>query len=282
MSQRERYEQELLNFQQTVSLACRLSASVAGREVVDWRLQYGSFIFVKACLHGISLRKIAPSLETGGGQPELEFWDMSSMCALARCIMDCYFTLFYLMLDPISDEELEFRRLVWCHHSEAKRYEMLRRNNYSPEDIANTKKDADDLLSHAQAHPCYQKLTKSKKKLVAEAKDPCLATKEELCIRAGVANGYYRTAWMMFSNYTHTHPFALSQIMDFGAGKEEALHLLSGPLQFSTAFLSLSILAMMKAFPDAQTLANSQETKRLGFWQNIASDFDKHQPGTPL
>ena len=55
---------------------------------------------------------------------------------------------------------------------------------------------------------------------------------------------------MFLSQYVHTFPFSLHQLMEFRAGEPEALRLSSLPLQYSMAFLAKAVVGIVGIWPE--------------------------------
>jgi hypothetical protein len=66
-----------------------------------------------------------------------------------------------------------------------------------------------------------------------------------------VDHDYHRTATMWLSQYVHTFPMSVHQMLNFRAGTLEARHMSAMPIQYSCGFLASAITKMAKIFPTA-------------------------------
>jgi hypothetical protein len=83
---------------------------------------------------------------------------------------------------------------------------------------------------------------------------------------------YYIAATMFLSQYVHTYPLSLHQLMHFRAGEPGALHLSSMPLQYSMPFLAKAIEGMVEIFPEGKVEPSGEVSRVLRTWLMIAEN----------
>lgn len=174
---------------------------------------------------------------------------MPSACAIARCTVKAHDVLGYIALSEISDEERSFRVLVWRLHDQQRRSIMLRsiQSRDSQADAIHT--SARDLAIQAQAHPWFANISKENQRRIRKNDAPSfLLSHKELNEANGVNHDYHVAATMMLSQYVHTLPISVHQLMEFVAGTPMALHLSSMPIQYSLGFLARSVSRIVEVF----------------------------------
>ena len=87
-----------------IRLATALSNAASGRSVTELHLERASFIFTKICSHSISALRLSPTALTPTVPGTAELWDLSSLCAIVRALVDSYFVMYYIAVDPVGAE----------------------------------------------------------------------------------------------------------------------------------------------------------------------------------
>ena len=122
----EDYSQNFNDLEFLFSEAFKLSVRTTGRKVKTEREEIGSYIFVKIVFTLKAILKLLPkSPLTRPHDKNIEFWDISSVNALTRSLIDTYNVFYYLIVDDIPKNEIEFRFALWKYHSEVERLKML-------------------------------------------------------------------------------------------------------------------------------------------------------------
>jgi hypothetical protein len=102
--------------------AISLLETQTGHEVRNDRENYGEKAFEKIVCHAISLRRILPNPVSSR---DTEIWDISSVYALSRTIVESYEALAYIVIGGVTEEELECRILAWKLHAQERKHKML-------------------------------------------------------------------------------------------------------------------------------------------------------------
>jgi len=96
----DQYSELLEEVREVVSLTIGLSEETTGRIVNEWSHEYSSYVFTKICCHGISALRLAPTGLVPAKPGSSEVWDLSSLCAVVRALIDAYYVMYYLNLAP--------------------------------------------------------------------------------------------------------------------------------------------------------------------------------------
>jgi len=109
-------------FEALLGYAVALLNAQTGYKVQNSRENYGEKVFGKIVCHSISLKRILPNPIRS---EDSEIWDISSVYALSRTILESYEALAYVATEGISEEELDCRILAWKLHAQERRHKML-------------------------------------------------------------------------------------------------------------------------------------------------------------
>lgn len=243
------YQDALRDFETLVQYAAKLSGETSGRPVTDWPIGEASHIFAKLVLHSIAVRRLAPSgLVAHPGQSEC--WDVSSICVLARALVDAYSALHYVAVDPVAKPERTFRRRLWNFHSELRRLEMLRLIRSKRPEMLELQAEVRALEKELTADAYYNSLDSGVRSKARKGDLALHLTNSQIAERAGIQPEYYKALYRYLSNYTHTYGLSVAQLALFRSGDPGSLHLIRVALEYSTAYLALAIRDFTKVIPD--------------------------------
>lgn len=263
----ERYRKILSEYDVIFAHAREMSNRLAGRPVVEKHLSYAETIFTKLVCHALSLRNLAPTLQL----VSQELWDIGALCAVARTLIEAFDALAYISLNSVSPAEREMRILVWELHEREHRLHMLEDIGASGVDIEAIRSDAEKLHTVVTTRPFYPELSRDMKgKIVARKAPAFLRTQKERNMASGINNDFYNSVTMYLSQYVHTFPLALSQLMLTHAGDPGALQLVTMPLQYSMAFTAKATVGMRALWPDVQVNVTEEVQDVVDLWCSLA------------
>lgn len=264
-----RYKEILNSFDGLVSYATTISHELTGIETNDDRLLYATVIFSKLVCHAHSLRKIAPNLEPN----QTELWDISSTSAIARCLIETYEALSYISINDVTVDVRDFRIKLWKLHDQQRRLKMLNQIGSQNPEVTNLQRDVDLLLKEVTNHQLFLSCTNEIKQKINKGDAPAFyLSQKQRNIDGGINHEYHDTVTMHLSQYIHTYPMSVHQLMNFQAGEPESLRLCSLPIQYSMAFLALAIEGMFGIFPNKLSSASSVVASEIETWSAIAKN----------
>lgn len=263
----ERYRKLITEFDELVGQAQAVSGKLVGA-TVDGVRSYAEAIFTKLICHALSLRKLSPSPDS----KEPELWDLSSASAVARALIESYDALAYIAVHEVSESERQFRILLWELHDQQRRLKMLARVGSVDARIPDMKENASLHRQKILAHPIFTSLARDVQAKIRGGDAPPIHTNQrQLNVVSGVNHDYYVSATMFLSQYVHTYPISVHQLMNFRAGEPDALHLASMPLQYVLPFISKAIDGMERIWPTC-AVAPELEAPSFRMWLNIAAE----------
>ena len=237
----EKYAQARTEFDKLLVYATNLSFETTGLPATSTRIEDASLIFTKIVGHTISVARLLPTGLVPKTPGMSEFWDLSSICALIRALIDAYYALAYISIDEISEDEREFRRLLWTMHAESRRHHMLQLIGSTSPDGKVLAEKVSKLKTQIEAHPFIKTLDKEVRKKIQRVECSSHLTHKQLNERFRIDHNYYQAVYVFLSCYVHSFPFSLTQLTDFKAGTGDSLHLISVAVKYCTGFLALAI-----------------------------------------
>lgn len=262
-----RYWRVREEFSRLLAQGIEVANALAGKDAPGDREFYADRIFSKLLCHGLTLQRLSPTEAPSG--PDV-LWDISSACAVARALIESFDALAFVAVESVPDDEREFRVLLWKLHAEERRQKMLALVGSTLPKVAEVDTAVATLRAALLAHPLFGTCNAGLAKRVAKGDTPPFHLDHaERNRRSGVDHDYYNAAVMFLSAYVHTFPFSVHQLMQFRAGDNESLRLMSIPLQYASGFLAKGIEGMRSVFP-ALLPSPSEETQRaLNMWVAI-------------
>jgi hypothetical protein len=261
----DRYRSLLSDYDQLLDHAKAVSARLVGRKLESRELSYADAIYTKLICHGISLRKLSPTLADG------ELWDVASASAVARALIEAYDALAYIVVQPASKEDREFRMLLWELHDQQRRLRMLEKVKSKNPQVEGIRLRASSILYELKQHELFSTLPRDlQAKVLRGDAPPVHLSQRELNAASGVNHDYYTAATMFLSQYVHTFPMSLRQLMQFRAGDPDALGVSSMPLQYCMPFLAKAIEGAVHVWPDGRVDRSEGFQVLLRNWLAIA------------
>lgn len=264
----ERYRKVLSEYDVLIAHAVAISQRLTGRRIDGQHIPYVDTIFTKLICHGISLRRLSPPADV---ERTGEMWDLPSACAVGRALIETYDAMGYIGTLDISPSEREFRVLMWELHDKKRRLAMLQRVQSADPQVEDIRAKGDALATQIASHPFYSGLSESAKHRVARG-EACHLTHRELNAANGIDHSYYESATMFLSQYVHSLPLSLHQLMHLRAGEPEAIQLSSMPLQYAMPFIAKAIATMTTIWPNCEPTRSEQLHLLLQLWLAIAAN----------
>ncbi len=253
------------------AIAWNISVDAHEREANNWRQEYCSYIFGKLCLHAQAILQLLPDLEIKE-RYVISTWDISSIAVLIRTLIETYYVFFYLGVDNVGDEELEFRHRLWKYHGEKERLDMLRIMKSTNPVVSQLTKDVEILKDSVITHRFYESLESSIKKKIRRGEMGILHKNPELSKRAGIDPDYYNSRYKYLSAYAHATPYAYSQLSLFRGGEDESLAIIKTLLDVCTAYICHAVRDFVKIMPDQEKLLDQRGKNLIEDWEYILSN----------
>lgn len=252
--------------------AVKLSEATSGRSVSEWSHEYASYIFSKICAHALSALSLAPTGLTPTKPGSTEIWDLASLCAIVRALIDSYYAMYYIAIDQVSAEERSFRQALWEFQGEHKRLELLQLKKSKSPELLKLRDKVDRMRATVIQDSFFARLSPEIQKKARKGDLPLHLSNSELSTRAGIQPDYYKAVYRFLSSYIHTYPFSVSQLAQFRAGSSESLGLISVTLQYCLAFLCVAVRDFRTLFPDMAGFIGKDVDNTIEVWLYVVAN----------
>ena len=237
-----------------------MSSEMTGQDCNE-REEYGSHVFSKICMHAIAIQKIIP-YSRYNQNPNEQIWDLASLPALIRDLVETYYHYFYIMMEKVSDDEINFRFDILKYHSHSERLRMVKQRipkstaiqELEDDKAAAKQKVIDNPLCQIppeidkEINPeLYKKLDRLYKK-IRKGEKAVLKSDKQLNKAANINENYYKSMYKYLSQFTHTTKFSIDQIGAFRHFEDEHKILFIEMLNYAINYLALSIRDFAKSF----------------------------------
>jgi hypothetical protein len=268
---KEKYLESLNDYDKLSNMCTQLSINTHKRKVKTWREEYGSYIFAKIVAHSIAILKLLPNSKLFELPNNFRVWDISSLAVLVRALIDTYNSFYYLIIDEVDENELNFRYLLWHNHSENERLRMLRSLGSVNAGIKEIEKKIEDYKEKLLSNTFYNGLVSGREKTQFRKGEVGISlTNSQISKRSGISVNYYKSTYKYLSSYTHTYSFSINQIAAFKADDEDSLDLIKTLVDTASGYLSFAIRDYVKLFPDQKNKIAEVKTI-IDVWIHVIS-----------
>jgi hypothetical protein len=224
----------------------------ADNRFVETRLGWASFVFLKLCVAGDTLRMLCRSIPDDGNSALDRTLDHRSAAALARNMIEATVMFSYLSESGMSEEEWELRKLVLWNHDATTRYRMFK--GLKDDDQAKQfKKQINDLRSSIGQNLNFSQLDADRREKINAG--------TELYVR-GLRSVIRNMKWDLdqfdfiyayLSSHTHSSPVSFLRLgehrVDFRMPTDQQFALSALSLEWAGNCLSHATTEMKRLFP---------------------------------
>lgn len=250
------YSESFLKYSNTLPVAIKISTLAAGRLVYDDKKVWACILHTKLCVSANSLLILAPKIDI---KDETPYWDFSSMFTLARNIMECYQTLFYLCFDNVSDSELFARKKLFNLHDYYSRVKLFSFTDDKQEDPEIEKKVVEELSETEY----FKSLTGKQQSHFLKGENAFFINREDIEEKIGREKNEFKLLYKLLSSNTHSYPMGFYGILGGGRGTSVETEVEVGysalALEISEQYLNHSSNNMLEFFPDIKEKLSSKE-----------------------
>lgn len=272
----EKYQQAVNTLEDLFKFAFKLSKDTHGRRVDTRREEVASFIFTKICLHIYSILRLIPRSSYNKPDKDLEIWDNTSIAIIARALIEAYYTFYYLAVDEVDQNEIDWRFLLWDFHSANFRVEKLKLLGSTHPELPQLEKNVQDLKKAIEIHPNFNKLDKGIQKKILKGDAPASLSNIKIAEKAGINPNYHKATYDYLSSYIHTLPHSISQVSAI-QDTDTVIDLIKPILDECIGYSCFAIRDFIKRFPDQQVYLVESIQKTISIWEYVLSNMGKNK-----
>jgi Family of unknown function (DUF5677) len=250
-----------------------VSTTLANHSSATVREHNAKLIFSKLVGHGISLYRLSPTGIVPSDPGATEFWDVSSTFCICRALVEAFDALAYVAIEAVSDEERDFRVLLWQLHAEDRKLQALKLIQSKRVEVVSLESHVSELRERLASHSFIKQLDKpTRSDLLGKKIQPFHIRTPERNRRNHVNHEYYTASYILLSAHTHTYPMAIQQLTGFQAGEPESLRLIALPTQYAIGFISKAVLGVNSVFPRLSPVASPSARDAIEVWSAIVEN----------
>jgi len=254
------YTDNLTKYTNTLNLAVKVSTLAKGRISED-KVSWACVLFTKICVTGMSILILSPDSEIA--KKKIPHWDFSSLFSLARNVMECYLTMFYLCVDKVSPDVLKARRKLFNLHDYYSRKKLFSFTDEKLED----KELEKVLIKELTDTSFFNSLNVKRQKHFLKGENAFFLSKDDIVEKTGSNKNDFKLMYKMFSSSMHSLPMGFYRMIEGsrGTGVKTETEIAYNGLALETAqqFIQQATFDMLEFFPDIKLKLTEAEKTYL-------------------
>jgi len=211
---------------------------------VDTYDEFSHVFFTKNLLTSISIWNIINPIQMvlpEISEVPIKFYDSSSAFALTRNLFESYTNMHYLLVDNKSQEEKEFKFLLWNRHWREERRKITDSRGIYHTKLDKEEQDILEIEKKISTNNFYNALADNQKEYFKKRKNWATLNLIERAKRTTINEDKAFYMYKFLSNYAHSESFAIMQYNSINSVRD-ARKLLEGvPVIYTEGLLALTI-----------------------------------------
>lgn len=255
-----------------LSLMYQVVQSISGKPSIDPRWPDCQELAAKLFFHASTIHWLRQGTRAPlpGTNAQASFFDLTSVSVLARACLDTFLTLFHVFFSPASEDEFEFRYVLWKLAGEVVREGPAPSDASLQESHDLAQQDIADLRARIKATALYKSLTaKQQRAVLAGARSVNWSRTAE---EAGFGKQMIRQIRAFYSGHVHADGLSASQVLGAETRDAQIEHI---EIDMTTVMIVLAKFICLYAdkFPEARAvcLSNADNYERCIMLAGAAS-----------
>lgn len=202
--------------------------------------------------------------------------DFPSAYVLIRTLFEGYINMYFLLIDPISDSECEFRLNIWDRHALIERQKMGNSLGSTHEQIQREKEQIEKYTQLIRNSDYFESLAKKDQEYYIATEKWTKLSKTDLAKKAGFHQSQSEFIYKFLSNYAHGDPYAIMQIHCIDSPILADKFTKKIPLEYTEMFLCLTLNIFGQIFPKGKSIFMKDKVlmEIIDFWEDLKTkDF---------
>lgn len=199
--------------------------------------------------------------------------DFASAYVLVRSMFEAYVNMYYLLINPSSDEEREFRLDRWEKHALTERQKMAESLGSSNPILTKDKEHISRFTKNILSSEYFRNLEPSQQQSIRNSHKWTSLKVIERADKAGIHRSQSEYIYKFLSNYTHSESFSIMQLSSIENAKQP-LEFCRIPVHYAEMFLALTLSAFSRLNPlDKKLVMQNEEIFNvLVFWEETKTE----------
>jgi hypothetical protein len=251
---KKQYLEALKAFDAAVCEAIAVSQAAAGIFAPAHK-GYATKIFTRVCGYSTALIRAVP--RSRWVHSDSEFWDFGSVAGYCRAIFEGQLLLWYVIKQPVSDDEWSARLNVMHLNDCSRRIEILG-GVLSAVNVAGLKQQQSEIRDRLKSNSHFLQLESKLQRRLLSGELLTIAPRDELLVKVGWKRDDFYLYWHLLSQYTHVLPLSFYRLEANGRGTGVENEVDRGYicllLEMVTQAVKHCTDQIVKAFPDAESV----------------------------
>ncbi len=268
-----RYRDALKRFDAATCEALAVGQATANRTALP-AVGYSTHVFARICSHAVSTICAAP--QSRWAHREFEHWDLSTIAAYSRSILEGYI-LFRYLADAPFDLEIQRTYVNVMHLYDCKKRISILPRMLSEGDLEWLKAQEFELINRLNGIEYFKSLDASVRAGILRGERLHIPSRHDLILAAGLKKDEFDFFYNYLSQYAHVFSFTFYRIEPDGRGTglknafdQGALTMV---LEFGAGIISAATDRMVEMFPDAGNERRGTDSK---FSPGPAKNLPRH------
>jgi hypothetical protein len=245
------YREAKTNFGTVLTGMYAVSHAAAGRQV-DQRRLWATVLFTRLCVVSTSLQRLLP--EPAKSADESDAWDLSSVAAIVRMILECCLLFHYLGVEEVSEDEAADRINLFHLHDLTARVSMFQNLLQNQEEAKRGEEIRATLLERFEKSALLASKTERQRAHLLRGDKVMFVIQDDVIAKMGVDRTEFRAWYEVLSAHIHSYPFAYHRSLEGGRGigveNNPEKDWITLALSYVTSFLARTLTQMISLYPD--------------------------------
>ncbi len=264
MTYLDEYKQKLIKLENFHDFSIDVSNSCSGQKNIPWKLVRSNHLFIRMTVTCQSFIRLLPFNRIFPA--EYEFWDLFSVCSLARNFVETYLLFWYIGVDKISVEESKLRLDILHYHLNSEKYKFYKEFGLGADTLDEFELQLPIRKEEIRTNPLFNSLVidKNKRKSILSGSVAKYLSNDEIIESVSFKADEFKPLYRWYSNHTHSMPFAtFSHDSERGTGRPNRAEIeyISTALDFVTKYLLIAIVDTIGLFPLCEESLNKHKLK---------------------
>lgn len=268
------------SFQKVLRGALQVSALTTNQQCTRAEQEASDFL-LKNGLSGLTFYRILYPTPIGDFpeiSPNFNLYDFTTANVIVRTMFETYVNMYYIIFDPKTEEEREFRLDLWYCHALSERQKMGKSLGSKNPRMAEEEKQYLSLKNKIKSSSFFSKLPQNEKDSIETSDKWTRDSTIERATKSGFHNSQSEFLYKFLSNYAHSEPFSLMQIHDVKSPEDAKMLLNALPKSYAEMFLALTLNLFGKIYNPAKSIIDKDKEllEIIDFWEDMkGQDFTK-------
>jgi hypothetical protein len=270
---RKKYDEEIERYDLILKTALQVSLASGGIKT-STRYIRSTQIFTRMVVIAYSFFRLMPSNTITHDYEE--HWDWPSVASVARNFLEAYLHFFYIGVDKISDEEVDFRLKAMWFHLNSEKYRLYK-SGPSDKDLSGFEENLPKEKNKLKQHPFFENIDTDHQRRALSGKSATYMTKKQLMARLPFRSDELCWMYRHLSNEVHSTAFAFNSLSNKrGRGNENAAErgYIISACWLVRKYLSAAIMDMAEIFP---TKIGKKESEAVNSARIAFQEFMKEE-----